>query len=130
MQQHVDDGGYDDQQQHQRIHLPIIEIGVGIGDDAPKSGGGKDELAGDDADESIADGELAPGEEMRCRRRKFQQSAVAMVPMRWTRATLESTLGTRSSPFKVAMIIATIAVATPINTIGMTESPKITIITG
>ena len=53
-----------------------------------------------------------------------------MVPMRWTRATLESTLGTRSSPFKVAMIIATIAVATPINTIGMTESPKITIITG
>ena len=50
--------------------------------------------------------------------------------MRCTRATLVSTRGIRSSPFRVAMTIATIAVATPISTIGMTDSPKITIITG
>ena len=60
----------------------------------------------------------------------FRRSAVAIVPMRCTRATLVSTRGMRSSPFNVAMIIATIAVATPISTIGIAESPKITIITG
>ena len=53
-----------------------------------------------------------------------------MAPIRCTRATLASTCGTRSSPFNVAMIIATMAVATPISTIGIAESPKITIITG
>ena len=50
--------------------------------------------------------------------------------MRCTRATLVSTRGTRSSPFRVAMIMATMAVATPISTIGMTDRPKIAIITG
>ena len=55
---------------------------------------------------------------------------MAILPMRCTHATLVSTCGTRSSPFKVAMIIATIAVATPISTIGMADNPKITIMTG
>ena len=50
--------------------------------------------------------------------------------MRCTRATLVSTRGTRSSPLSVAMIMATIAVATPISMIGITDRPKIATITG
>jgi len=65
----ADHRGYDDQQQHQRVHLPIVEVGIGVGNDAPQPRGCKDELAGDDADESVADGELDAGEEMRRRRR-------------------------------------------------------------
>ena len=38
----------------------------------PKPGGRQDELAGDDADEGVADRELDAGEEMRRRRRQFQ----------------------------------------------------------
>ncbi len=60
----------------------------------------------------------------------FRRTAVASGPMRCTRATFVSTRGTRSRPFSVAMIIATMAVATPISTTGMIDRPKIATITG
>ena len=46
-----------------------IAFAASFGNDAPQTGGCKNEFAGNDADESIADCELDPGEEMRSRRR-------------------------------------------------------------
>ena len=87
---------------------------------AAEAGRRQDELAGDDADEGVADRELDAGEEMRRRRRQLQpQRGGDACPCGAPAPPWSSTRGTRSSPFSVAMIIATMAVATPISTIGI-----------
>ena len=47
------------------VHLRIVEVVVGEGDLVAEAAGRQDELARDDADEGVGDGELQPGEEMR-----------------------------------------------------------------
>ena len=84
----------------------------------PRPAGGEDELARDDGDEARRlTASLTPVKRCGAAAGSFSRSAVASGPMRCTRATLVSTRGMRSRPFSVAMIIATIAVATPISTI-------------
>ena len=72
VEQRVDDVAHDDEQ-HQRIHRAVVEIVVGVGDGIAEPGRGQDELAGDDADEAVADGELDAGEQMGRRRRQLDQ---------------------------------------------------------
>ena len=76
----IGDGRDNDDEQHQPVHLAVLEIVVGVGDLVADALARQDEFRGDHPDEGIGESELDAGEQMRCGCRQIDQQCAARKP--------------------------------------------------